>query len=140
MVTTDYVFHFEDDWEFLTQDRLLYKCWTVMQASPEIGIACLRGFNFGARPTSDDSVTYGIHAYNPPSSPWPGFSLNPGLFDLRRIRATGEFRDVPNFELDYARRYHSCGHRLAHVNPPSNGSWIRHIGSTTAYNLNHTTR
>lgn len=139
MVETDYIFHLEDDWRFETPGRLLEACWSVLQHDPRIGVACLRGFHFGDIATPQ-GFTYGLHSYGP-GSPWPGYSLNPGLQDLRKVRDAGPFIDEPDFERKYAKRFRDKGYELAHLNPPAGRSWIKHTGgSKSAYATNNTAR
>lgn len=139
MVDTDFIFHLEDDWRFETAGPLLHHCWTVMQHDPRIGVACLRGFHFGDVPAAD-GISYGLHAYGP-GSPWPGYSLNPGLQDLRKVRQAGPFLAEPDFERKYARRFRDAGYELAHLNPPPGRRWIKHIGGgKSAYAANKTAR
>lgn len=138
LVDTDFVFHLEDDWRFETPGPLLKHCWTVMQHDPRIGVVCLRGFHFGDV-HAGDGISYGLHAYGP-GSPWPGYSLNPGLQDLRKVRDAGPFVAEPDFERKYAKRFRRAGYELAHLNPPPGRRWIRHRGGRSAYAANNTSR
>lgn len=139
MVETDYIFHLEDDWRFETPGPILQHCWTVMQHNPRVGVVCLRGFHFGDIPAGD-GISYGLHSHGP-GSPWPGYSLNPGLQDLRKVRDTGPFVDEPNFEHKYAKRFRDMGYELAHLNPPSDRRWITHTGGGhSAYAANGTSK
>ncbi len=138
-VQTDYFFHLEDDWLFKTPARLIEQCWDVMHAEPKIGSVGLRGFNFGSKPAPGPTGScYGLHG---PPSPWPGFSLNPGLFDRAKVLAAGPFHEGRSaFEYHYAQAYRSKGYAHAYLNPPAGGRWIEHLGNQSAYSLNHTTR
>lgn len=141
IVRTDFIFHLEDDWLFQTRGNIIQKCWAVLKSDPAIGVVCLRGFKAGNITTADPETTYGIHHYGEGGSSWPGFSLNPGLMDLKKIKKVGEFEAVPGFEWKYARAYHHSGYRLAYLNYPSGSPpWIAHLGRESAYKLNNTTR
>jgi len=139
MVETDYILHLEDDWVFETPGKILESCWSIMQHDPRIGVVSLRGFRYGNIQAAE-GVTYGLHAYGA-GSPWPGYSLNPGLQDIRKVRDTGPFFDEQAFEYKFARRFRAKGYQLAHLNPPAGRRWITHRGENqSAYVANNTSR
>jgi len=75
-------------------------------------------------------VVYQAHAF----SYWPGFSLNPGIWDLKRIKSKmgeGGFRFDPSddrFEQTFSMKAHDAGLTFAHL-PKLN---VKHIGTVVS--------
>ena len=136
-VKTRYLFHFEDDWLFLTPGRMLTQCLAVLRADPVLGQVSLRGYGGELREPTDVPAHY-IHQH--PPSHWPGYSLNPGVQDMNKVRQAGEFPAESGFEYRFARQFHVLGHRVAYLKPPADCQWIRHLGQVSDYNLNETRR
>lgn len=138
-VQTRYLFHFEDDWLFETRGHYLRDSYEIMQHDSTIGEVCLR--DSPGISHSTETIDYVQHQYGEGGSHWPGFTLNPSVLDMEKIKATGDFEDVPWFERRYAERFHSNGYRVAYLKPPDNKRYIQHLGEgQSAYHLNSTYR
>jgi len=138
-VDTAYAFHFEDDWEFCTEGKLVTKCLDVLAHDPSVGVAGLRSFAH-KRMVTANSTLYSPHIRSSSRNRWPGFSLNPGLIDMEKLRDTGPFLDEQSFEFHFARRFDAKGYKQAYVIPPNGRVWIKHLGIDSSYNLNNTQR
>ena len=87
---------------------------------------------------------YGDHTF----TYWPGFSLNPGVWDLAQLRASFErAHGLPlrfntserRFEQQFSMAVSDAGLRTAHLRAP--GMVMRHIGTdVSAYELNNLAR
>lgn len=138
-VTTRFVFHFEDDWLFKTEGHYIRDGFRILERDPSIGVVCLR--QFGGQLFSVDGLEYYLHEHGREGvSSWPGFTLNPSLQDLNKLREVGPFHDVPWFEHQYAERFSKKGYRVVYLKPPKGQSYIEHIGHASAYALNGTKR
>jgi GR25 family glycosyltransferase involved in LPS biosynthesis len=117
VINTPYVFHMEDDWEYLSTDIYLTKCFNVLNSNRIYG-QCLVNKNYmergdipisGGIAKETDNIKYLVHEYiqgGMQCSYWPHFSLRPGLTRVDVFRRVGTFSEtVPHFEMDYAYRY-----------------------------------
>jgi len=163
-VKTDFVMHFEDDWlcseSFCIEDILqlmedgsygqiiLRKiCWgdhdfvkyidnrklyeyvynPLHFKKPLLNIEYDR--NFDVIDTDYDESMYWW---------WPGFTLNPSIFNISTFRSIGKFNeDIRQelFEYDFARRGYDRGIKIAYINFN-----IEHIGEISSYSLNNMKR
>ncbi len=144
-VGTPRIFHLEDDWLFLTPGHFIRAAQDVMASEPSVANVCLRHFRRSEVLTTAAGTRY-EHHYSKDENPdapsfWPGYSLNPSLQDLERIKnAVGSFEPIPRFERNFALRYKEAGLRLCYLHAPADQRWMRHIGNRSAYNLNRTRR
>ncbi|WP_426158679.1 glycosyltransferase family 2 protein [Pseudomonas sp. TSRC2-2] len=97
-VTTPYIFHCEDDWEFY-RPGFVEDSMTILEARPQILQIWLRSYNhdlrvhspyirLGAREIVDGVACYPLISDKPE---WQGFSLNPGLRRLEDYRLCAPF-------------------------------------------------
>lgn len=138
-VKTRFIFHFEDDWLFNTEGHYIRHGFRILEHDPSVGIVCLR--HFGGQLLDVNGLEYYLHKHGPDGgSSWPGFTLNPSLQDLDKLRNVGRFHDIPWFERQYAERFYKRGYRVVYLKPPEGRSYIAHIGQNSAYALNGTKR
>lgn len=151
IIRTNYLFMLEDDWKCLIKDNFIRKAFQVMAENPDI-----KEFQFRINPeimavgqirqkTKDGSIEFikynydGAHAKDKQNrSSWPGFNLNPGLWNFAEIKTLGKFNhEKCNFEYEYSRRFWKIGWKVGYF--PSNV--FEHIGmEVSAYTLNGTKR
>jgi hypothetical protein len=97
-VTTPYIFHCEDDWEFY-RPGFVEDSMAILKARPEILQVWLRSYthdlrvhspyiHLGAREIVDGVACYPLHSDKPE---WQGFSLNPGLRRVKDYRLCAPF-------------------------------------------------
>lgn len=131
-VTTPYLFHMEDDWQFFSKDNYISKCFSVLNSSENIA-QCLvnRGYAetekdiniaVGDALHTIDGVRYciheqavtedqknkllSVHGDKPNCWYWPHFSLRPGMWKLNNVKSIGKFSDTAaHFEMDFGNRY-----------------------------------
>jgi len=97
-VTTPYVFHCEDDWEFY-RPGFVEDSRTILDLRPEILQVWLRSYNHDLRVHSPyirlaaREIVGGVACYPLVSDKpeWQGFSLNPGLRRLKEYRLCAPF-------------------------------------------------
>ncbi|MHC8322698.1 glycosyltransferase family 2 protein [Pseudomonas sp. GB2N2] len=97
-VTTPYIFHCEDDWEFY-RPAFIEDSMTVLESRPEILQVWLRSYNHDLRVHSpyirlgEREVVGGVACYPLISDKpeWQGFSLNPGLRRMKEYRLCAPF-------------------------------------------------
>ena len=160
-INTPFVFHVEDDWEFVYKRPYITECLDVLASSNILG-QCLVNMNYAE--TGNDfkihggtvkktlgGANYVEHTYTPcieggdggsGCTYWPHFSLRPGVSRVGALRRVGRFNEqVPAFEREYAHRYMRMGCRTAFL-PNINSVHIgrltsqRHVGLRNAYDLN----
>ena len=148
-IDTPYVFHMEDDWEFYLHRPYIENCIDGLK----MGYAqCLVNPNYAEIP--DDNIIGGEyklsrngtviieHVHEPDSvqftrrfglgsncAYWPHYSLRPGMTQVRVLREIGDYAvGVEHFEMEYAYRYVSAGHKTSFLYP----SGCKHIGRLTS--------
>lgn len=97
-VTTPYVFHCEDDWEFY-RPGFVEDSRTILDLRPEILQVWLRSYNHDLRVHSPyirletREIVGGVACYPLVSDKpeWQGFSLNPGLRRMKEYRLCAPF-------------------------------------------------
>ena len=102
-VGTPYVFHMEDDWEFL-RPGFIEASLPILEAEPMCLQVWLRGLSGPYIHEFDggDRVTSGVRwrrAAKSASSVWHGFSFNPALKRLRDYRLLGTYADHVEAQL-----------------------------------------
>ncbi len=159
VVDSDFVFHIEDDWLF-SRDFSLASFLPLMQSGEFQQILFTSRPGCTTAAATIEGAAVGRYRYNPshPVKPlenqrydtvyppplravdqdgwwWPGFSLNPSLFDVGYFkRHVGRFdeRIAPSlFEYDFAVRAQQAGASVACAD-----LGISHIGDVSAYALN----
>jgi len=145
-IDTPLVFHMEDDWRF-DQDFLLADLveelgdldQLVLQWNPR---AVDQPFNprhvliEGEREQIARELGYETRPKNNNGWFWPGFSLNPSLFRLDRVRdLVPKVPDGPRFEFDLALRLRRAGFEAVH-----RPFELVHLGELSAYILNDAER
>lgn len=134
-VDTPYLFHMEDDWQFITPRNYISDCLQVLQENNSYG-QCL--VNRCYAETMEDYATIGAdflktknnltylkHHFEPSQEEfmkkygqgpncayWMHYSLRPGLTRVSALRTIGEYKSgVSHFEKEYSQRYYEHGYR-----------------------------
>jgi hypothetical protein len=142
-VTTPYVFHLEDDWEFYASG-FIEKSLTILDRDDTCLQVYLRALDDTNGHPIDPSehrtrgvrwrrLKYGFVAYG---GEWNGFSFNPGLRRLADYVAVGGYgvhgRDAPPghaaVELALSRIYREKGMFAAILSDRRGEGYVRHIG------------
>ncbi len=155
---TKYLFHIEDDWEFIYKDNYISKCIHVLNSNDNIK-QCLLNKNYGeitsclkttvggefhtTPPTksSEGGIRYYIHEHMPIQdyinkygphrncAYWPHYSFRPSIVDTEIFKTIGDFNEsAVHFEMEYANRYVSKGYKSAFLE----GIYCLHIGKLTS--------
>ncbi len=140
-VTTPYIFHLEDDWEFYRSGSM-QKSRTCLESDPQILLVQLRAWNdTGGHPVSHATQdhAFGVMATGYCDC-WHGFTFNPGLrrlSDYQRLGGSYENQSrtmyvvakTPTaalpFEVEASAFYHRHGYRAMILDE---GGYVRHIG------------
>lgn len=163
-IATPYVLHLEDDWLFFNR-ICISDMLEIMNSKRDIKqVAINKDYNTspgkmagagGKECWTDGDLRYFLHEYcqtkeqqedfNKRHGPvtscsyWPHFTLQPSLIDASVFK-TLEFREVPHFEMDYARQYAEKGWKTAFLQESN----TQHIGKnyndqegSNAYELNN---
>lgn len=136
-VTTPFIFHMEDDWQFVFQKNYISNCLEVLSYSDTYG-QCLINKNYGET-ERDINIIGGIlqktksglryyehefckddeefkefykkYGLGPNSAYWRHFSFRPSLMRKYIIDKLGEFNEnISHFEADYSHRYQHNGY------------------------------
>ena len=140
-VTTPYIFHLEDDWEF-TRSGFMQKSRALLEADPKTLMVWLRAWN----DTFDHPLSYGapdkswgVMAYDFCGC-WHGFTFTPALRRLSDYRLiAGGFHKLPRtmyvvakkdaaglpYEVEASAFYRRHGYRAMILDE---GGYVRHIG------------
>lgn len=119
-VSTPYIFHCEDDWEFL-KSGFIEASLELLERSPRVWTVSLRGSDCNGHEVEFDQEL-GINIHVPYwREGWGGFHWNPGLrrmADYRRIGSYGRHlsydpRITVVGELDLSRHHLDNGYRIA---------------------------
>jgi hypothetical protein len=140
-VTTPFIFHLEDDWEFY-RSGFMQKSRYFLQSDPQVLLVQLRAWNdTNGHPISDAAPgrAFGVMATGY-SDCWHGFTFNPGLRRLSDYqRLGGSYEKQPRtlyvvaktptaalpFEVEASAFYHRLGYRAMILDE---GGYVRHIG------------
>lgn len=142
-----YLFQNEDDWIFCEKDKYITKSLKILESNKNIGIVSLRDINddgykniFNQYTENNiDNIYFKIHNQ-------PGFTLNPSIHDLQKIKNNMEniYFNITNsdkvecgFEAEFSKKYHDSGLRTAFF---SRNKYIKHIGNISAYSINQSKR
>jgi glycosyl transferase family 25 len=142
MINTPYIFHMEDDWQYIRKRNYITECLEVLSSDINIG-QCLINKNFseltkdyiikgGFIKKTNSGLRYYIHEYcdndekinnfNNRFLPgnfgtvwyWPHFSLRPCIYRKKIFRELGNFdTKVSHFEKEYAYKYIKNGYYSA---------------------------
>jgi hypothetical protein len=126
-VTTDYVFHCEDDWEFL-RTGFVAESFAILAHHADVSMVSLRAREElhpkirNTPKTALDGLEYFLvdPRWHPERG---GYSFNPGLRRMADYRAIGPFEPIGG-EEDISYRFKRQGFRLAYLEVPA----VRHIG------------
>ncbi|WP_111978240.1 glycosyltransferase family A protein [Algibacillus agarilyticus] len=133
-VTSEYIFHCEDDWEFY-QPGFIERSFSVLDTDEKIITVWLREQNDTNEhaieaekfTTSDGSLTYQImqrnHKRREKSAPWHGFTFNPGLRRLADYKILAPISQYTG-ELTVSEAYFKLDFKAAIL---EHGS-VKHIG------------
>lgn len=154
-VTTEFMFHMEDDWKFFAKNPYITNCLSILGENDKIG-QCLINRNYaeiasnisvpgGLPHKTKNGLNYYIHEYSPTSesmikfiekygpspnsSYWPHFSFRPSLLRKSIIDSLGPFNEkISHFEMDYSHRYVNAGFESAFLEC----IYCLHIGRLTS--------
>jgi hypothetical protein len=143
-VSTPFIFHCEDDWEFYASG-FIEKSFRVMRSDPRILQVWLRGIaDTNNHPLEDetlvvDSTEYRLLRTEHDSGEWGtwhGFSLNPGLRRRRDYVLLGSFSGLSpdgrasssEVERLAAEVYWKHGLRAAILADENGRGYVRHLG------------
>lgn len=165
LVSTEYLFHLEDDHEFFRKRNYFTEMIECLESKPNIG-QCLVNINYaedckvgpkitGCSPFKVNNNTYWLHRHltgfvaqqegkrHPVNCfYWPHFSFRPSLIKVDSLKKVGKFcLTAEHFEMEFAQRWSKAGFVSAFLN----GIFHYHIGRRTyernsdklnAYDLN----
>jgi hypothetical protein len=164
-IQTDYVMHFEDDWmcyeafrikpllELMTKtDQILLRknCWADHIGLEQINGKMVYNQIYNHDHTSKPIINkkYDIERHSNITTNyghtdkywwWPGFTLNPSIFNFKKIKETvGYFNEhilQELFEYDYALRGYEKNIKTSYIDYN-----ITHIGDVSSYSLNNMKR
>lgn len=144
LLSGEFVFHCEDDWEFIRNGSPLCACLDVMSFDSNIGQVCFsKVYNKGQEQTPS-GVRYRklIGDIQKAASQknyllWPKFTLNPSLIRVEAIKNVGNFEDRKDFEYHYGMRWSAARVETAFLAD----QFVRHLGQgRSAYLINGTAR
>jgi hypothetical protein len=138
-VKTDYIFHTEDDWDFLIQDNYITKCLDIMKLDNRIREVTLRFWD--CIYVKQDNIDYRVHVFSPMDykKDWDiikkndctigGLTLNPGLihFDTFKECLKGihqKDKQDRTWDRIIAKKFWDSGYKRANLN----AKYINHTG------------
>lgn len=140
-VQTEWLFHCEDDWEFIKKGHFIRRLFDVAFDDEKIKNVTLRDWSGNeVESTTLPAFKYNVHKYVPgratdemrkkTNCEWYGFTFNPSLHHLPTIKSLGnldESFDISSRRWDRppARKYMKMGLKVANL---VDGPWIEHIG------------
>jgi GR25 family glycosyltransferase involved in LPS biosynthesis len=136
-VKTPFIFHMEDDWQYVFRQDYITRCLEVLSYDESYG-QCLINKNYGetekdvfiiggfpkktmrglryyihehCRDSEDYKIFYGKYGTSPNSAYWRHFSFRPSLLRKHILDSLGEFNEkVSHFEAEYSGRYFNAGY------------------------------
>jgi hypothetical protein len=135
LVKTPFIFHMEDDWNFIEKREYIKECLEVLAQNKNIG-QCLINKNYaetgdiiikgGDLQITKSGLRYHIHeyvntrelelqwhkkhGYGSNCNYWPHFSFRPSLIKTKIYETIGDFDEsAPHFEMEYSFRYFNKG-------------------------------
>ncbi len=138
-VKTDYIFHTEDDWNFLIQDHYIKKSFEVMKTDERIKQVTLRLWK--CMYIKHDDIEYRMHVFSPMDykTEWDiiklndctigGLTLNPGIIHFPTMKKCFEglnqkSKEDRTWDRIIAKRFWDMGYRRANLNV----EYIEHTG------------
>ena len=149
----EYLFHIEDDWEFLARRPYVADCISVLRENKMYG-QCVLNNNYaesingpdildGEYKVSMSGVQYFKHIQDSNFDNnrinvryWPHFSMNPSIMRTSMLESIGDFEKKPHFEFDYGVRYMNSGYQTAFLN----NIHVSHIGRPNSQRNDSTTK
>jgi glycosyltransferase involved in cell wall biosynthesis len=137
--TTEWIFHCEDDWEFLRVDNYIRKLYDIAVQDQKFKNIILRDWGGDLRHCPLTDVAYTVHRYDPSCTDdgqiirtdchWFGYSFNPGLQHLPTLRELNPGASTFDITQRYwdkhiAFRYYAKGYLRANLI----GGYIKHLG------------
>ena len=131
-LTTEWVFHCEDDWEFFTND-FIEKSFAIMESDEQLSMVALRDLTeygrtaFGKECVTASGIRYRVadvsHGW---SGRFGGIHFNPGLRRMAHYRKVGPYAAIGSKveEVNVSEAYRELGLRIALLTEPA----VRHIG------------
>lgn len=140
IVKTKYIFHLEDDWEFIRSGHFIQDGIDIIEDTDHIKCVLVRGLTqHPLRFTKTKHLPYQECLQETSRVERPdnfhGYSLNPGVQDIEFYRQYGSFRNFGT-EDTFGLRVYNDGFRTASL--PD--EYVKHIGETSSFNLNNTPR
>lgn len=165
MVDTPYLFHMEDDWQFITSRNYISDCLQVLQEDESYG-QCLINRSYAETlkdyeiigseyKKTKNNLIYLEHVYEPSVEKfvdkygyglncayWSHYSLRPGLNRVSMFKQVGSYKtNVKHFEKEYSERYYNIGYRtvfLERIHCIHIGKLTNEKDKPNAYQLNNT--
>jgi GR25 family glycosyltransferase involved in LPS biosynthesis len=153
LVTTPYLFHMEDDWQFYEKNNYIQNCLEIVNENSNYG-QCLINKNYSEIPNHDNikggimklthkgiryyehehypnqedfNKKYGSHIQN--CAYWPHFSFRPSLIKTHILYKLGDFNTIiGHFEMEYSNRYYNSGFKSVFLE----NIYCKHIGRLTS--------
>jgi hypothetical protein len=129
-IDADYIFHTEDDWEFLIQDNYIQKCIEIIKTDKRIKQVILRFWD--CMYVKHNDIEYRMHVYSPMDykKDWDiikhndctigGLTLNPGLIDFKVFKEC--FKNVKQndkkdrtWDREISKRFWDMGYKIANL-------------------------
>jgi hypothetical protein len=146
-VETEWFFHCEDDWEFITKDHFIRKLFDITFDDNKIKNVTLRYWEQNIVQSEEfPGLAYNVHRYIPENCDmrlvrktnhkWYGYTLNPGLQHKPTIDLLGRYDEKYDinsrfFDRPQAVKYLTRGYKVANLLE----EFIVHIGEqNSAYN------
>lgn len=143
-VTTKYIFHIEDDWEFIKEDNFITKALAIIKETDNVKSVLVRNYDFLAKSVTPSGNEYRvlevgqIVTQSGVDSTWKhGYSLNPSVQDIEAIKSKHLL--FPNFQVEYifGVKFYEAGFRAATLTE----EYVAHIGENySSFDLNGTPR
>ena len=144
LISGDFVFHCEDDWQFMRTDQVIRRSIDILRKNLSFGQIV---FSKDAKEVSKaifPEQGYWTYNFNERQAysqkflgTWPHFMLNPSIIKIQSLRATGNFMLANRFEYQYGRRWYAAGNRTVFLDPKVA---IHLGGGQSAYDINNTAR
>lgn len=128
----DFIMMLEDDWELTRQGCPIFAAVDVLMNNDTIGQVCLGRSDiiFPGLFRTPTGTGYTIRPPHFGHENLPAFTLNPCVMRRDALRVVGNFKEGAGFEAAYGERWNEHW-RTADLFEP----WLRHIGQTSAYEL-----
>ncbi len=120
-VRTDYIFHCEDDWQFVRTADFLARSQRILERYPQIIQVSLRGNDCNGHPNIGQPPFEGFQIQMPYwNGGWGGINFNPGLRRLSDYQKIGSYGRYTTYgitglghELKLSRMMLDAGYRIA---------------------------